>query len=93
MAFKGLLNGSIPYYLPAGESMQVSIFYEDGDHGAQWIMAEPIPSHTPGVNPYLNSGTFAVEVDGGPSPLFRYYATIKNPGRSTSFSLSGGGNA
>ena len=47
MAFNNIQNGG-PFSLSVGESIGVNISYGGADHGAQWIMANPI-GRSPGA--------------------------------------------
>jgi hypothetical protein len=91
------------FFLAPGQSATLGVHFgqipgepEDGgfDHGAQWIMADPI-----GIDPARLMVTAQIKEHRprrghpGPEPLVLYWATIKNIGSEDAhFSLQGGGN-
>lgn len=101
MAFNNLGK----YWLANGGNMWVTLRFNPhgtgDDHGAQWIMADPMPfdtSPTPSGTTQLESSRFQKRVlyaNGGTD--WSYNCLVENtpsPGwLSTWFSLSGGGNA
>jgi hypothetical protein len=88
MAFNDIQPTEGPFIIGAGP-VRLSIRYPNGDdHGAQWIMANPIG---PGA---LEVSNFAkerrVRVPNGIEVF--YWVTVTNIGEDTLFNIQGGGN-
>lgn len=107
MAFNGLQPSSGPYFLSAGGSVRIHVWYGalGNDHGAQWIMAHPLPGSPPAelalsdFSKILDYEFGCIAVNGEPrpcaseNPFWRYGVTVTNWGRSpVSFNVQGGGN-
>jgi len=89
MGFNGVGSADGPYVLDAGESVGIGIAYDDGDHGAQWIMADPI-----GPGKLTVSGMSKERKIVVPNRLKVVYSTtVKNTGYDYAlFTVQGGGN-
>lgn len=88
MAFNDIQPVEGPFIIGQGP-VRLSLRYPNGeDHGAQWIMANPIG---PGA---LEVSNFAKErrVGGRNSFEVVYWVTVTNIGEDTLFNVQGGGN-
>jgi hypothetical protein len=78
-----------PFVLSAGSSVGVWITFNDGDRGAQWIMADPIGPGMLTVTGMTKERKIQV-----PNQLVVVYSTsVTNSGNDSSiFTIQGGGN-
>jgi len=106
MSFDGLQPASGPFWLGAGQSIGITIWYGNlgDDHDAQWIMAHPIAGQPPTelrVSDFskilgysdagvTSEGEYVYDLD---SYYYRYGVTVTNLGKEgVFFNLQGGGN-
>jgi hypothetical protein len=107
MAFNGLQPASGPFWLAAGNSIRITMWYGDpgDDHGAQWIMAHPIDEGFPAElvvsdhSKILDYEIGCIQENGPPQacpgqgPYYRYGVTVTNWGSNdVHFNVQGGGN-
>jgi hypothetical protein len=108
MAFNKLQPASGPFYLGARQSMDILIWrgasdmQEGKDHGAQWIMADPVDEGFPvtlQVNNFCKMlrfkyATSETDVEPFSGPYINYRVTVTNVGfvDACHFTVQGGGN-
>jgi len=104
MACNNLQPSSGPYYLAPGGTARITMWYGNpgDDHGAQWIMAHPLPGEYPcelvvsDFSKSLDYGLVGAGSGGSfdysqASPYYRYAVTVTNWGpHGDRFNLQGG---